>query len=548
MTRRVRKSPTDDAFVPGPAFDPSRTPPARVQNVNTTDLRAAVTSACHVMGQIFNPDDNGRPYMYTRIWPDGWLGFSPWHGASQVSGRHLNALLAAEHAFDLPALDSVIAAHTKAAFFSLSAGPLPGNHRDPGGPLVALHEHFIREALHGLHALVRYRNSDRAYTAAEALIRDVQHLWGRNEDWDEQAIEHTYHLPMVVRPTFVEGVGRAIGPLVKFHETTRSPEALALAQQLADHATTHAFLDDGEYDAERLGAHCHSTTCTLSGLARLADLTGDQRLLNRTRQFYDHGLPTIRDEVGWVRERHHRESAGFHPEQGEMNNVGDVIETALILGRHFGDSYYQDAERSLRCQLLPSQVRDLSFMEEVAGGDERRDLQTRLLGVFGFSAVYGHLPKGKSEAAPSLDIVGGATASLCEAQLAIAPTVNGTTHVNMLFDYESDAICIESPYTGPALRITPKTAGDIHVRIPTWADSDAMTVNSQPARPLVRNSRLVLSDPHIGQPIEIDFPIPDMPVQIHHEEHVIDAELRGDAMRAMDDLGTGLAYFPRLKE
>ena len=46
------------------------------------------------MGQIFNPDDNGRPYMYTRIWPDGWLGFSPWHGASQVSGRHLDALLA----------------------------------------------------------------------------------------------------------------------------------------------------------------------------------------------------------------------------------------------------------------------------------------------------------------------------------------------------------------------------------------------------------------------------------------------------------------------
>ena len=78
--------------------------------------------------------------------------------------------------------------------------------------------------------------------------------------------------------------------------------------------------------------------------------------------------------------------------------------------------------------------------------------------------------------------------------------------------------------------------------------TDAMTVDSQPARPLVRNSRLVLSDPHIGQSIEISFPLPDMPVQIHHEEHVLDAELRGDSMRAMDDLGAGLAYFPRLKE
>ena len=131
-----------------------------------------------------------------------------------------------------------------------------------------------------------------------------------------------------------------------------------------------------------------------------------------------------------------------------MNNVGDVIETALILGRYFGDSYFEDAERYLRSQLLPSQVRDLSFMDEAPGGDERRDLRTRLLGLFGFNAVYGHLPLGKNEVTPSIDIVGGATASLCAAQRAVATTSGGVTRINMLFDYESDAVLVESPYTG----------------------------------------------------------------------------------------------------
>ena len=71
-------------------------------------------------------------------------------------------------------------------------------------------------------------------------------------------------------------------------------------------------------------------------------MTDDRELLTRVRAFYDNGLRVIRDAVGWVRERHH---PSFHPEQGEMNNVGDVIETALILGNYFGDTYFEDAER-----------------------------------------------------------------------------------------------------------------------------------------------------------------------------------------------------------
>ena len=543
--RPLRKPPlpTAHAFIPGPPFDESRTPPALVANVNSTSIPAAVDLACRAMGQVFNPEDNGYPYLYTRIWPDGWLGFSPYHGAVQMSGRHLDALLAAEAVLGVDLDPDVIARHAEAAFYSLRAGPLPCNHSEPGGPLTSVDEHSIREAVHGLHALARFRASDRAVEAAEALIADIRRFWRAESDWDQYGVQAAYGLPMTARPTFVEGVGRSIGPLVKFHGAVGSNAALEVAQDLAAHATERFFLSDGSYDAERLGAHTHSTTCTLSGLALLGSVTDDTALLGRVRAFYDNGLREIRDEVGWVRERHH---PNFHPEQGEMNNVGDVIETALILGRYFGDAYFEDAERYLRSQLLPSQVRDLSFMDEASGGDERRDLRARLLGLFGFSAVYGHLPLGKNQVTPSLDIVGGATASLCAAQRAIAPTSGGVTRVNMLFDYEGDAVRVESPYPGDALRITPNIAGDIAVRVPSWANLDETTVDGQPAERFIVDGRISLRCPQVGRTVEVGLPLAERDLTIRHQDHVIGARLRGDAVVAMDDLGAGMAYFPPL--
>ena len=470
-SRRERRSPSDDAFTSGPPFDPARVPPARVKNVNTTDIRSAIELGCRAMGRIFNPADSGLPYMYTRIWPDGWLGFSPYHGAIQMSGRHLDALLAAKATLGLDIDEQAIEGHARASFASYSGGlPLPCNHREPGGPLVEVDEHGLRESFHALHALVRYRASDRAVQIAEAGIRRILEVWTPATGWDRVAIERDYGFGITERPTFVEGVGRSIGPLVKYHRATGFDPALELAQRLAAHATDRFFLADGGYDAARFGEHTHSTTCVMSSLAQLADHTDDHELLGRVQTFYDRGLRSIRDDIGWVVERY---NDTVNPEQGEMNNVGDVIETALILGRRLDDRYYDDAERFLRAQLLPSQVRDLDFTAEVDGGDERRDLRDRLKGVFGFSAVYGHLPADQGVAAPSLDIVGGAVASLCAAYRAVVRREDRTTFVNLLFDHATDDIEVGSPYTGAGLRITPRAPGDVLVRVPGWVDRRA---------------------------------------------------------------------------
>ena len=78
--------------------------------------------------------------------------------------------------------------------------------------------------------------------------------------------------------------------------------------------------------------HSHSITCTLSSLAQLADLLGDACLLRRVRAFFDNGLWKMRDKLGWSPERALMENC----DDGEMNNTGDILETALLLGRHGG--------------------------------------------------------------------------------------------------------------------------------------------------------------------------------------------------------------------
>ena len=50
-------------------------------------------------------------------------------------------------------------------------------------------------------------------------------------------------------------------------------------------------------------------------------------------------------------------------DSGKCNNTGDIVETALILGRWGWSDCFHDAERTLRGHLLPAQLRDVSFIK-----------------------------------------------------------------------------------------------------------------------------------------------------------------------------------------
>ena len=513
-----------------------------LSDVNTTDIEGTIRLGCRTMCSVFNADDDDIPFFSSQVWPEARLSFSPMHSESHVPGRHLNALLNAEDALGVYVDEGCIERHARAAFLSYSGDlPLPLNRDRIGGRLRHFSPHNIREGFHALYALARFRRSARALKLAERSISAIRELWHARKGWDSASLEGRVEFHP---STFIAGVARAIGPLVKLHRYTDCAGALDLALELARKATDEFFLPSGSYDRETFGAHTHSTTCVLSSLAQLAELTRDAPLMERVRAFYDNGLNDIRDPLGWV-----IESSGDQadPDRGEVNNTGDIVETALLLGRWGYARYYQDAERILRCHLLPSQLRDTSFIQEPANPrseDGKRDVADRHLGAFGFPAPYGHKPLDASSISFNMDIVGGAVASLCEAYRQAVASDQAGHWVNLLFDHETDAAAVESPYTNGHLRVRAKRPGPLFVRIPTWVAPESVDITGFDDKPGWHNGYLVLSRPAINRWITIRFELAKRELVLSHRTRQIKALLRGDSVAAMSNFGADLAFFP----
>ena len=85
---------------------------------------------------------------------------------------------------------------------------------------------------------------------------------------------------------------------------------------------------------------------------------------------------------------------------------------------------------------------------------------------------------------PLLDIVGGTVGSLCETYREATRHELGVHWVNLLFDPETDAATVQSPYTHDALTILLKKPGPLLVRIPPWVERAQLRIagDSSPAR------------------------------------------------------------------
>ena len=515
-----------------------------VTDVNTTSIRAAVELGCRTMQSVFNADDDRIPFFGSEVFPHPRLSFSYAHSEAHVPGRHLNALLRAEAVLGIQLDEKAVEAHANAAFLSYSgAVPLPLNRQELGGPLRNFLPHNVREGFHALHALVRYRSSARARELAEASIDAIQRLWTPDRGWDD-SLSKTHGID-VDQSTFVVGLGRALGPLVKYYRATGYGPALELATVLKGKALEEGFPADGSYHREVLGTHTHSTTCVLSSLAQYADLTRDAALMARVKAFYDNGLWEIRDQLGWVIETSADDAS---PDRGEINNSGDILETALILGRWGHSGAYQDAERILRCHILPAQLRDVSFIDDPPnpdGEDGLRDVAARHLGAFGFPAPYGHRPLEADRVSFNMDIVGGGIASLCEAYAATVTTGDDGHRVNLWFDHETDDVTVASPYSTDSLSVRVKTPAPLWVRMPDWAAA-GVTIQGADEPPLRLPGYLLFAQPPLDRPIVFDVPLTPTTITLRHRTRSIDVHLEGDAVVAMEDVGADLTFFTPL--
>ncbi|NLZ56475.1 MAG: hypothetical protein GX900_07420 [Clostridiaceae bacterium] len=518
-----------------------------LKNVNATSIRNAIELGCRTMGNVFNRDDRDIPFMQSLAWPDARFEYSEYHAESHIPGRHLNALLTAEAIVGIHADEEVIQKHAAAAFYSFG-GPIPlplnriSQNGEPVGEPVRFLDHNIREGMHALYALSRYRKDQRADELMHRAIAFISEHFIPEMEWDKAALERL-GLIVVQSPLspFISGTARAIGPLTKYFRATGYAPALSLAMELAEEALK-SYPPSGEFDPDLMETtHAHSITSTMSSLAQLAETLNDQNLMNRVRMFYDVGLPKLRNELGWAAENTDPEVL---PAKGEVNTSGDIVETALILGSFYDPYYFEDAERIIRGHILPSQLRDISFIrnpENPEGKDALREVAERHLGAFGFPAPYGHHPRGLECISFNMDIVGGAVASLCEAYALCASYKNGIHRVNMLFDCQTEYLRVESPYTHDALSVTVEQPGPLFVRIPSWVDRSELRIIG--VTWYISGDWIFVPQPVVGVPVRIEFPLTVREITLHHSTHTLRARLMGDVVQAMENEGMGKTFF-----
>jgi hypothetical protein len=505
------------------------------------------------MCSCFAPDDHDFPYWQVDARPEAFLA-RPME--QENPGRHLPPLLMARRYAGIPVAEECVAKHAGAALFSYGQGPLPlnlrravdGDHNvvDKESRPVDMVVHNNREGLHALWALTEFRGSERARELAEAHIATVMEYWDPVSDWDYERMEREHGVGSVRPRTFIHGLARAIGPLARFYRSTGHAPALELATALKDRAIGEFFLEDGGHDPLRFGTHSHSTTSVMSSLALLADVTRDHGLMDRVKRFYDNGLWDLRDQLGWSPEYSGSEK---YSDRGEINNTGDILETALVLGRWGHTQCYHDAERILRCHLLPSQLRDASWVHDPPnpdGVDGRSNVAGRLVGTWGFPAPYGHQPIDFARVSFNLDIVGGGALALCEAFRELSRHDDSGHRVNLLFDHETPAIKVESRYTHPTLNVVPKRPGSLAVRMPPWVDLGSLRVNGAADSPDFVNGYVQFSHVLADRPITFSYPLPAHEMALDHRGKRIRARLRGDEVDAMENFGADLTFFDPL--
>ena len=520
----------------------------RLSDVNTRDISEAIRLGCESMSRAFNADDGDMPYFSVRVRPIAEMRDTSGPEA-HVPGRHLNALLNAEDATGIAIDEEAVEKHARAAFFSYG-GPvrLPLRRDRIGGELIELSPHDVREGFHALYSLATFRASKRAREFFEQSVAEVLSYWDYDSGWAYERLESDHGIRIQRERSFISGLARSIGPLVKYFRATQYGPALELAIVLKEKALDSAFHADGSFDRDRFGTHNHSTTCVMSSLAQLADVTTDSTLMHRVKGFYDRGLWELRDELGWSVETSDPEDTSA---RGEANNTGDILETALILGRWGYPEYYHDAERILRCHLLPSQLRDVSFIVDPPnpdGIDGRRDLPARLKGAFGLPAPYGHEPinlmsSSKPRVGFNQDIVGGAVGSLCEAFREVTRHDAAGHRVNLLFDHETSWLEVESAYTHPALTVRVKKPGPLFVRIPPWATVGPNEVREAGGTVRQTNGYVFMSRPPVNRKISIEFPLPSQEITLDNPDGPIRVRLKGDGVVAMDNLDADLTFF-----
>lgn len=148
-----------------------------------------------------------------------------------------------------------------------------------------------------------------------------------------------------------------------------------------------------------------------------------------------------------------------------------------------------------------------------------------------------------------MDIVGGACASIAAACREVVHADATGVHVDLWFDWESEAASVASPCTHDGrLTVRVRQPGPLWLRLPPWLEGGLVLAGDAP-EPRRAADHLFWRDLPAGTAIEARVDLPEREIVLSPGLHrrPIRARLRGDAVAAMDDFGADLTWFDPLE-
>ncbi|ACZ43398.1 hypothetical protein Tter_2509 [Thermobaculum terrenum ATCC BAA-798] len=314
-----------------------------------------------------------------------------------------------------------------------------------------------------------------------------------------------------------------IVPAVRLYEATGYEPALRLASGLAEFALYHTsgYLPDGRFrwPAGELEAHFHTRSNFILGVLKLGLVLDRREYVSWARQSYEHAK-TWGTEFGWFPE-------GLGQRHGEICCTTDMIEIALLLGRHVDRRYYADAERFGRNHLLESQLLSLERLRAAVAALPPSDEPPPWQGRYSRSEGVVESQVGGFASRPTLNDAfhpdAAALMQCCNAAGVRAlydlwrhavEEAPGRAIVHLRFSVETPGVRVLSyePSEG-RLDVLSRGAGEVEIRLPQGVGEAVALVRDERGH-LVRGQALTGEAGYVrlrleeGQTAEVRYPLP----------------------------------------
>ncbi|MCL5994621.1 MAG: hypothetical protein M1546_01030 [Chloroflexi bacterium] len=318
-------------------------------------------------------------------------------------------------------------------------------------------------------------------------------------------------------------------PLVRFYQTTHYEPAIELAEGLARFALRHTrgYTPDGRLLAgKRPGVedHLHTRTNFILGVLELGLEMARPEYVAWARQAYEHAKAWGTD-FGWFPE-------GLGHRHGEICCTTDMIETALLLGRHVSRHYYAEAECFGRNHLLESQYLTLDQLrqavEKLPPAAQAAPYEGRYSTTEGVTESQVGAFAARSTLNDAFHLDATAMMQCCNAagtrglydlwhNAVEMGGENGHCAVHLRFSMQTPALKVVSyEPAGGRLDITTVSDGSVSVRLPA-GERHALAVNHMDGAAQVQSldavDGYVRFDAKAGQCVELHYPLSERTTQ-----------------------------------